>query len=165
MLPPCHMPSLDHLALTLLLAVPAQAWPLAPPVGFSIETAVSRAPGGASARLAAVASFWIGGDLDAEARLGLGSADRPGDRGADALTPALGLRWSPDAGRWRPLLGLEAGVQVPTAGLAVAPTAAGRAGVELFAARALSLSVAIGWRWTSGAGARAEATVGVAYYP
>jgi len=155
-----------HLPLVLLplvLVTPAAALP--PPLGFSLETAASAAPGGAAARLTAVTSCWIDGDVEAEARLGLGSADRPGGRGADAVIPALGLRWGPDLGRWRPRLGFEAGVRLPLAGRALAPTAAVRLGFELFARRDLSLTVATAWRWTSGAPSGAEAVVGLGYYP
>jgi hypothetical protein len=159
------MPIRSHAVLVLLLAVPTLAQALPPPVGFSLEAAVSAAPGGAAARFVAVSSCWIDGDLEAEARFGFGSADRPGGRGADALTPALGLRWGPDVGRWRPLLGVEAGARIPVAGPGVAPTAAARAGVELFARRELSVSLAVGWRWTSGAASGSEAIFGVGYYP
>jgi hypothetical protein len=103
--------------------------------------------------------------VEAEARLGLGSVNRPDGRGAAAIFPALGLRWGPDVGRWRPLVGLEAGVRLPESGLPVAPTASARMGVELFARRELSLTVAIGWRWTSGAASGVEASVGLGYYP
>lgn len=159
------MPIRSHAALVLLLALPTLAQALPPPVGFSLEAAVSAVPRGAAARLVAVSSCWIDGDLEAEARLGFGSADRPGGRGAHALTPALGLRWGPDVGRWRPVLGVEAGARVAVAGQGVAPTAAARAGVELFARRELSVSVSVGWRWTSGAAPGAEAIVGLGYYP
>lgn len=159
------MRTLPNAVTVLLLAVPTLAPALPPPVGFSLETAVSAAPGGAATRLVAVTSCWIDGDLEAEARLGFGSADRTGGRGADALIPALGLRWGPDVGRWRPVLGVEAGVRVPVAGPGVVPTAALRAGIELFARRELSVSVAVGWRWTSGAASGAEAIVGLGYYP
>jgi hypothetical protein len=159
------MPSLHHLALTMLLAIPDPAWALPPPFGFSLETAVSGAPGRASTHFTAVTSRWIAGDVEAEARLGLGSVDRTAGRGSDAVTPGLGLRWSPDAGRWRPVLGLEAGVRLPSTGPPVAPTAAARAGVEHVLRRELSLLAAVGWRWTSGACWRGEAVIGVAYRP
>jgi hypothetical protein len=151
--------------LLLLLALPTTAPALPPPVGFSLEAAASGASSGAAARLTAVTSCWIEGDVEAEARLGFGSADRPGGRRADAVTPALGLRWGPDVGRLRPLLGLEAGVRLPTAGRGVAPTAAARAGLELWARRRLALSVAVGWRWSPGVGSGAEACVGLGYHP
>ena len=165
MLHPCHMPSLDQLALTLLLMIPGPARALPGSIGFSLEAAVSGAPGRATTHYTAVASRWIAGDVEAEARLGLGSVERTGGRGADALTPGLGLRWSPDAGRWRPLVGLEAGVCLPLAGPPLAPTGAARAGVEHLLRRELALSAAVGWRWTSGAGSRGEAVIGVAYRP
>jgi hypothetical protein len=151
------------LLLPLLLGLPTPARAVPPPLGFSVESAVSPAPGGATARLAAVTSFWLDGDLEAEARLGFGSAPRTMGRAADALTPALGLRWGPDVGRWRPLLGVEAGVQLATTGSSASPVAAARAGVQLIARRQFSLSVTMGWRW--GAGAGAEARVGLGYAP
>jgi hypothetical protein len=162
---PCHMRAPTSLAVTLLLAMPVPAPALAPPVGFSLETAVSAGPGGSAPRLTAVTSCWLAGDLEAEARLALGSAPRSGGRGADAVTPGLGLRWAPDPGRWRPLLGLEAGVRLPAAGGAAAPTAAARAGVEFFPLRQLWLSLAIGWRRTAGAAPGAEAALGIGYAP
>jgi hypothetical protein len=156
---------LAHAVIALLLAVPTLAQALPPPIGFSLEIGLSPAPGGAAARFAAVTSCWLDGDLEGEVRLGFVSADRPGGRGADALTPALGLRWGPDVGRWRPVLGVEAGARVPAVGQGAAPTAAARAGIELFARREFSVSVAAGWRWTSGAASGPEVIVGFGYYP
>ena len=153
------------LAVTLLLAAPSPILAEPPPIGFSMETALSAAPGGARPRLTAVTSCWLDGDLEAEARLSVGSAHRPGDRGADGLTPALGLRWAPDLGRWRPLLGVEAGLRLPIAGARSAPTAAPRLGVEFFASRRTWFSLALGWRWSAGASSGAEASLGIGYAP
>jgi hypothetical protein len=130
-----------------------------------MEAGLSEASGHRSTRLAWVVSCWLVGDLEAEARLGFGSADRPDGRGAAAVTPALGLRWWPDVGRWRPLLGLEAGQRLPLAGLEARPTAAARAGVGFFVRRQLSLSLAAGWRWTGSAAGGIEAVVGLGYTP
>jgi hypothetical protein len=151
------------LAVSLLLALPTAAPALAAPIGISLESAVSRPSGGAAGRITVVTSTWLAGDVEAEARLGFESAVRPIGRGADAATSALGLRWSPDVGRWRPLLGVEAGVRLPTAERAVAPTAALRAGVEWRARRELWLSLAGGCRWSSGGGPAAEAVLGLGY--
>ncbi len=159
------MRTLAPAIIAQLLAVPTLATALAPPVGFSLETAVVAAPSRAAGRLTAVASCWLDGDLEAEARLGFGSVDRPGGRRADAVTPALGLRWGPDAGRWRPVIGVEAGTRLLATERGAALTAAARAGVEFLARRDLSLTVALGWRWTSGAGSGAEAIVGLGYHP
>jgi hypothetical protein len=153
------------LAVTWLLATPVPAPALAPPVGFSLEAAVSAGPAGSNPGLTAVTSCWLAVDLEAEARLALWSAPRSGGRGADVVTPALGLRWAPDPGRWHPLLGVEAGVRLPASGSAAAPTAAARAGVEFFPRRQLWLSLAIGWRWTARAAPGAEAALGIGYAP
>jgi hypothetical protein len=158
------MRTLAHAIVVLLLAAPTLARALPPPVGFSLATGLSATPRGAAARFTAATSCWLDGDLDGEVRLGFGSADRAGGRGADALTAALGLRWGPDVGRWRPVLGVEAGARVPLVGHGVVPTASARLGVELFARRDFSVSVEAGWRWTSGAAAGAEAMVGLGYY-
>jgi hypothetical protein len=152
-------------ALLLLSVVPTPALSLPGPYGFSVETAVPVAAAGAAPRLAAVASWWLDGDLESEARLAFGSASRPPARGADAVTPALGLRWGPDLGRWRPRIAVEAGVRLAAAGRSATPTGAARAGAELFARRDLSLSVGVGWRWTTGAAPGLEAVVGLGYYP
>jgi hypothetical protein len=149
----------------LLLGLPSPVPAIPVPVGISVESTLSAAPGGAAPRLGLVASCWLDGDLEGEARLAFGSAHRPGGRGADGVTPGLGLRWGPDVGRWRPLLGVEAGVRLPLAGLGAAPTAAARAGVELRVRRRLAVSLAGGWRWSSGAAPGAEATLGLAWGP
>jgi hypothetical protein len=159
------MRALRATTVLLLQALPTPAPALPPPVGFSLETAVPVAVAGAAPRLAAATSCWLDGDLEAEAKVAFGSAGRPAARAADAVAPALGLRWGPDLGRWRPRLGVEAGVRLPVAGHRAAPTGAARAGLELFARRELSLSVGVGWRWTSGAAAGLEAVVGLGYYP
>jgi hypothetical protein len=154
-----------HLAPALpLLLLAAPAWSVASPPGFSLEAAFPAAPGGPT-RLTAVTSWWLVGDLDAEARLGLGSAERPGGRAADALTAALGLRWEPDLGRWRPRLGADAGILVPARGGAPARVSGISLGVELLARRSLSVSVAARWRWIQAAAPGAEAIVGLGYSP
>ena len=152
------------LLMTLLL-LPAGAAAVAPPLGFSLESAVFERAGGAGLRLTAVTSCWLVGGLEAEARLGFGSADRPGGRGADAVTPGLGLRWEPDLGRWRPVAGLEAGLVFSSAGGSPAPTGAVRGGVAWFPRRDLSLGAGLAWRRTSGAAAGFEAVAGLGYYP
>jgi len=152
------------LLMTLLL-LPAGAAAVAPPLGFSLESAVFERAGGAGLRLTAVTSCWVVGGLEAEARLGFGSADRPDGRGADAVTPGLGLRWGPDLGRWRPVAGLEAGLVFSGAGGAPAPTAAVRGGVTWFPRRDLSVGVGLAWRRTSGAAAGLEAVVGLGLFP
>lgn len=159
------MRALRATALVLLSVLPTPAPALPGPLGFSMETAVPVAAAGAVPRLAAVTSWWLDGDLEGEARLAFASAGRPPDRGADAVTPALGLRWGPDLGRWRPRLAVEAGVRLAATGRPATPTGAARAGAELFARRDLSLSVGVGWRWTTGAAPGLEAVVGVGYYP
>jgi len=159
------MRTLAPLAVTLLFAIVSPSPALALPIGFTLETAVSAAPGGAAPRFTGATSCWLDGDLEAEARLGFGSAHRPGGRGADGVTPGLGLRWTPDLGRWRPLLGVEAGVRLPVAGLTSAPTASVRAGIEILVRRQLALSLAAGWRWSSGATPGAEGVLGLSYAP
>jgi hemolysin activation/secretion protein len=81
------------------------------------------------------------------------------------VTVALGLRWGPDLGRWRPRLGVDAGLLVPARGGAAARASGISLGVGLVARRGLSLSVAAGWRWTQGAAPGAEAIVGLGYSP
>jgi hypothetical protein len=152
-------------ALLLLSALPTPAPARPGPYGFSLETAVPVAAAGAAPRLTAVTSWWLNGGLEGEARLAFGSVGRPPARGADAMTPALGLRWGRDLGRWRPRIGVEVGVRLPAAGRSATPTGAARAGVELFGRRDLALSVGAGWRWTSGAAPGLEAVVGLGYYP
>jgi hypothetical protein len=151
------------LALPLVASRPARALP--PPVGVSIEAALPAAPGPAGARLALVTSAWLTGDLEGEARLGLGSAARPGGRATGVVTPAVGLRWVPDAGRWRPLIGAELGVRCRAPGPSTALTTAARAGVELLPRRRLSLSLAVGWRWNPGATSGAEVVLGLGFAP
>jgi len=159
------MRALRAIALLLLSAQPTPVPALPGPYGFSLETAVPVAVARAAPRLTAVASRWLDGELEGEARLTFGSAGRPSARGADGPTPSLGLRWGLDLGRWRPQLGVEAGVRLPAAGRPATPTGAARAGIGLFARRDLALSVGVGWRWTSGAAPGLEAVVGLGYHP
>jgi hypothetical protein len=148
-----------------LLVVPAHAFGVPPPVGFSLEGALFERAGATALRVTAVSSCWVEGWLEAEARLAFGSADRPGGRATAAVTPALGLRWGPELGRWRPLLGIEAGVLLPSDGRSTRPTGAARAGLQWFARRDLALSVELVERWTSGAGGGVEAVMGLGYSP
>jgi hypothetical protein len=153
-----------HLAalLPLLLhAAPVAALP--PPPALSLETAFPVARGGAP-RVTAVTAWWLAGDLEAEARLGLWSAGRPAVRGADGLAAGLGLGWAPGLGRWRPRLGVDAGILLPAGGGA-RRTWGARLGAEYFPRRDLSLSLAAGWRWVAAAGSGAEAVLGLGYHP
>lgn len=152
-------------ALLLLSTLPTPAPALPGPYGISLETVVPVGAAGVAPHLTAVSSCWLDGDLEGEVRLAFGSAGRPPARGAGAVAPALGLRWGPELGRWRPRLGVEAGVRLPAADRPAAPTGAVRAGIELFARRDLALSVGAGWRWTSGTAPGLEAVVGLGYYP
>jgi hypothetical protein len=148
-----------------LLVVPAHAFGVPPPVGFSLEGAVFERAGATDLRVTAVTSRWVEGWLEAEARLGFGSADRPGGRATAAVTPAFGLRWGPELGRWRPLLGVEGGVLLPADRQSTRPTSAARAGLQWFARRDLALSFELARRWTAGAGGRIEAVMGFGFYP
>jgi hypothetical protein len=159
------MRTLEIPLLLTLSFLPAGAAAVVPPVGFSLESAVFERAGGAGLRLTAVTSCWLVDGLEVEARLGFGSADRPDGRGADAVTPGLGLRWGPDLGRWRPVAGLEAGLVFSRAGGAPARTGAVRGGVAWFPRRDLSVGAGLAWRRTSGAVGGLEAVVGLGYYP
>ncbi len=150
---------------TLLLLLPTPSPAVPPPLGFSLESAVLERAGAADLRLTAVTSCWLDGGLEAEARLGFGSADRPGGRATAAVTPALGLRWGPVLRRWRPLLGIEGGVELPAEGGLTRPTGAARAGIQWFPRRDLWLSAHLAARWTAGAPARPEAVLGLGYAP
>jgi len=151
--------------VTSLLILPSGAGAVSPPMGFSLESAVFERSGGADLRLTAVTSCWLEGGLEAEARLGFGSADRPGGRATATLTPGLGLRWGPGLGRWRPLLGVEAGLQLSADGRSPAATGAARAGIERYLRRDLPLLVAVAVRTTAGAGAALEPVVGLGWFP
>jgi hypothetical protein len=159
------MTSSSPLLVALLLALPTTVPALAPPLGISLETVVSPRPGGGRVGLTAGASCWLSGGLEAEARLAFGSADRPGGRAAAGVSPALGLRWVPDLGHWRPLAGVEAGLRFAGDGASAAPTAAGRGGVEFLALRQLSIVAAAGWRWSASGGTGPELLLGLAYRP
>jgi hypothetical protein len=148
-----------------LLVVPTHAFGVPPPIGFSLEGALFERAGATAVRVTAVTSCWVEGWLEAEARLGFGSADRPQGRATAAVTPALGLRWGPELGRWRPLLGVEAGVLLPADGQSTLATGAARAGLQWFARRDLALSVELADRWTAGVGGRVEAVMGIGYFP
>ncbi len=148
-----------------LLILPAHAFGVPPPVGFSLEGALFERAGATALRVTAVTSCWVEGWLEAEARLGFGSADRPGGRATAAVTPALGLRWGPELGRWRPLLGVEVGVLLSADGESSRTTGAARAGLQWFARRDLALSVELAERWTAGAGGGVEAVLGLGYAP
>ena len=159
------MRTLLLLVTTAPLLLPTAASAVPPPIGFSLESAVFERAGAADLRLTAITSCWLEGGLEAEARLGFGSADRPGGRATAALAPALGLRWGPELGRWRPLVGAEAGVVLPADGGSARPTGAVRAGLQWFPRRDLLVSAGVAWRWTGGEPARPEAVVGLGWFP
>jgi hypothetical protein len=151
--------------LIALLVLPSAATAVAPPLGFALEGALFRPSGPPVAGLTAVTTCWITGGLQAEARLGYRSADRPQGRAATAVTPALGLRWGPALGRWQPLVGLEVGVSVLPDRDAPSPTGAVRGGIEWFWQRDLAASAGLAWRWTGGERPGAELRLGIAWYP
>jgi hypothetical protein len=151
--------------LTSLLALPAPATAVAPPFGFGLEGGLLRPFGPPVPGLTAVTSCWLTGGLQAEARLGFWSADRPEVRAAAAVTPALGLRWGPWTGRWQPLIGVEVGVRLQADGPSARPTGAVRGGLEWFCRRDLSATAALAWRWSAGERPGADLRLGVAWYP
>jgi hypothetical protein len=151
--------------VTSLLALPAPATAVAPPFGFALEGVLFRPSGPPAPGLTAVASWWVTGGLQAEARLGFWSADRPEVRAAAAITPALGLRWGPWSGPWQPLVGVEVGVRLPADGPSVRPTGAVRGGLEWFWRRDLSASAGLAWRWSTGERPGADLRLGLAWYP
>jgi hypothetical protein len=159
------MTSARPLLLALLLAQPAAVPAQAMPLGISLETLVAPRPGGGRAGLTAGASCWLSGGLEAEARLAFESADRPGGRATAGVSPALGLRWVPELGRWRPLAGVEAGLRFAADGSGAALTAAVRGGAEFLALRQLAVTAAAGWRWSASGGSGPELLLGLAYRP
>ncbi len=159
------MRTLLLMLVSSLLALPAPATAVAPPFGFALEGALFRSSGPAAPGLTAVTTCWLTGGLQAEARIGFGSADRPEVRAAAAVTPALGLRWGPWTGRWQPLVGVEVGVRLPADQTSARPTGAVRGGLEWFWRRDLSASAGLSWRWSAGERPGADLRLGVAWYP
>ncbi len=159
------MRTLLLILVSSLLALPAPAAAVAPPFGFALEGALFRTAGPPAPGLTAVTTCWLTGGLQAEARIGFGSADRPEVRAAAAVTPALGLRWGPWTGRWQPLVGVEVGVRLPADQTSARPTGAVRGGLEWFWRRDLSASAGLSWRWSAGERPGADLRLGVAWYP
>ncbi len=156
-----------RLVLAALLAAAACA-ALAQPPNHSVTLAVQAGAGkeGSSRSALLGAATWLEGDFEAIAWLGMGSAPRTDERAADlAVTPAAGLRWAPDLWRWRLIVEVECGLVLPVGGWGEAqPTAAGRAGVEVFLRTDLSLGAGMGARWIATLGWSPEGTLGARLY-
>ncbi len=154
-------PRLAAAALVLLAAAsPAAAAP--PTRAVSLEVGAA-SPGRATAALAA--SGWLEGEVEATARLAWWSAPRTAGRAADGAAEGwaalAGLRWAPDLGRLRPLLGLEGGAAWD--GRARAAGAL-RAGGEWLWRRDWSASAGAGLALRAGRGAALEGWLGLACY-
>jgi len=151
-----------RIALCALLQAAAPAAALTPNRSLSLRGGLDL-PGAAPAA-ALAAGCWLDGELEAVAGLSLRAARRPEVRAAAAvLSPSIGLRWAPDAGRWRPTAVAELGVQLRFAGRAAAAASA-RLGVEWLTARDAGLSAGLGLRWAEGRGTAAEAVLEATLY-
>jgi hypothetical protein len=149
-------------ALLLTLALPAA--PLTPNRSVSLQSSQALARDGSPA-FALATSTWLEGELEAMARLTLRSAEEPKVRGAaGGLWPAVGLRWAPDAGRWRPTAELELEVRLPLYGRAVTPGGVVRLGAEWLPARDLGLCGGLGLRWSPGRPLAAEGALEARLY-
>lgn len=147
--------------LVILLALLAPAGAAALPSNRSIALEVSVGDARSPA-VALSAGCWLEGEVEAEARLSLGSAPATSGRGAaGAVTPEVGLRWAPDVGRWRPFLALSVGVRLPTAGRDLAPTGRLAGGLERRLGEGWSLTAAAGARRPTDERAAWEAALGV----
>lgn len=156
-MPPTTPPSAAALLLAVLLPLPAAALPGNRAVSLEVV-----APGGAPPAGALGAGCWLAGEVEAEARLVVGSAPRTGGRAAaGAVTPEVGLRWAPDVGRWRPLLGLAVGVGLAAAGRDAAPTGLLRAGLERRLGQGWAVTAALGLRLRASERAAGEAALGL----
>jgi hypothetical protein len=170
---PCHMTSTSTptptpagagtsavaLLLGLCLVLPATAAALPGNRSIALETAVDGA-GTAAATLAA--GCWLEGEVEAVARLTVGSAPAPTGRGATgAVTPEAGLRWAPDVGRWRPVVALAAGVRLPVAGRATTATGLLLGGVERRLGPGWAVAATAGLRLRAAERAAWEAALGV----
>ena len=150
-------------ALLLATLLPPRAAALPGNAAVSLEL---MAAGRGAPALALGAGCWLAGEVEAQARLAVAAAPRTGGRAAaGAVTPEAGLRWAPDVGRWRPLLGLAVGVRLPTAGRAGAPTGAAWAGLERRLGSGWALTAAAGLRLRAGERAAGEAALGVRLTP
>jgi hypothetical protein len=157
-----------HLGLPLcaiLLAMPVSSAALQANRSLALEATGDASPEGRAGAVTLSAGCWLEGEVEVVARLTLGSLPRPEGRGtAGAVTPEAALRWMPDQGRWRPVLGLGLGVRLPAIGRATAPTGILLGGLERHLAPGWALAATIGARWVAGEGTGAEAGLGVRLY-
>lgn len=151
--------------LAAALGLPGQGAALTANRSIALEAAVASRPGPQAASLTLAAGSWLDGEVEAVARLTLGAAVEPGGRGATgAVTPAAGLRWAPDQGRWRPTLAVALGVRLPVAGRATAVATLLQAGLERLLEPGWALGLTVGVRWLAGEGAAGEAALEVRRY-
>jgi hypothetical protein len=154
-------------ALALILAAPARAQ--LSNRAISVESGLSAPLGGGAASgpaFAVAASTWIGGDVEAFARVARTAAAGTGGRGADAaLAGTVGLRLSLGPAPLRlQLLGDLGWARVDAAPAADDRFAFGLgAGVELFAATDLSVAARAALRGIGGE-ARLELALAVSAY-
>jgi len=155
---PTSTPALG-LLLALILSPPTAAAALPSNRSIALETALDRA---GSPALTLAAGCWLEGEVEAVARLTLGSAPRSAGRGATgAVTPEAGLRWTPDPGRWRPALAVALGVRLPTVGRATTATGLLQGGLERQLGGGWAATAAVGLRLRAAERAAWEAALGV----
>ena len=152
--------------LLAALSSPTPAEALPSNCHFGLAGAVASAVAGPVASAVLSAGCWVGGPLEAEARLSLGGGLRAAPPGAaPVLSSEVGLRAVAEAGRWRPWLGASAGVALPGGpGAGAAAAVRGQVGLERFLLPDLSAGLALGAGWTRGEGVAGEATLGVRLY-
>jgi hypothetical protein len=154
--------SIGGLIILVALAFPVAAVAVPGNRSVALETVLAGQGGGGSPAFTLAAGCWLEWELEALARLTVGSAPRPEGRGAaGAVTPEVGLRWAPDQGRWKPVAAAAVGVRLPTAGRATAATLLLQGGVERGLGSGWAAVATAGVRWLAGERAAAEAALGV----
>ena len=156
------IPTRPALTFLLLLVLPTAAAAVPANRSVALEGALAGQSGGAHPAFTLATGCWLEWELEALARLTVGSAPRPDGRAATgAVTPEVGLRWAPDEGRWRPVVAASAGVRLPAAGRATAATLLVQGGLERQVGRGWAAVATAGVRWLAGARPSGEGALGV----